>query len=116
MHPLKKEAPAGELSRTQSQRRAEDPVAPLGCATTRTEERLLAAVGRLRAAPVQFAAAADVPLGGVLWALPALLAEGWLRHSRKLFSLPAGFYPLETIFLVLAFMALVRVRSLEALR
>ena len=88
----------------------------MGCATTRTEERLLAALGVLRQAPVQFESAADVPLGGVLWALPALLAEGLLRHSRKLFTLPEGFYPLETIFLVLAFMALVRVRSLEALR
>jgi len=77
---------------------------------------LLAAVGLLRQAPVQFECAADVPLGGVLWALPALLAEGLLGHSRKRFELPAGFYPLETIFLVLAFMALVRVRSLEALR
>jgi hypothetical protein len=77
---------------------------------------LLAAVGLLRAAPVRFEAADDVPLGGVLWALPALLTEGLLRHSRKLFGLPEGFYPLETIFLVLAFMALVRVRSLEALR
>ena len=77
---------------------------------------MLAAVGLLREAPVQFAPAADVPLGGVLWALPALLAEGLLRHSRKLFAWPEGFYPLETIFLVLAFMALVRVRSLEALR
>lgn len=88
----------------------------MGCATTRSEERLLAAVGLLRQAPVQFEAAADVPLGGVLWGLPALLAEGLLRHSRKLFALPEGYYPLETIFLVLAFMALVRVRSLEALR
>ncbi|HEX7599289.1 MAG TPA: hypothetical protein VF518_13825, partial [Polyangia bacterium] len=77
---------------------------------------MLAAVGVLRQAPVEFESSADVPLGGVLWALPALLAEGLLRHSRKLFALPEGFYPLETIFLVLAFMALVRVRSLEALR
>ncbi len=76
----------------------------------------MAAVGVLREAPVQFAPAADVPLGGVLWALPGLLAEGLLRQSRPRFELPAGFYPLETIFLVLAFMALVRVRSLEALR
>ena len=77
---------------------------------------MLAAVGVLRQAPVEFEPAADVPLGGVLWALPALLTEGLLRHSRKLFTLPEGFYPLETIFLVLAFMALVRLRSLEALR
>lgn len=116
VRPLKKDAPFHALIRTQSQRRAQAQAAPLGCATTRTEERLLAAVGVLRQAPVEFEPAADVPLGGVLWALPALLAEGLLRHSRKLFGLPEGFYPLETIFLVLAFMALVRVRSLEALR
>ena len=101
---------------TQSARRVADQAAPLGCATTRTDERLLAAVGVLRQAPVEFDCAADVPLGGVLLALPALLTEGLLRHSRKLFQLPAGFYPLETIFLVVAFMALVRLRSLEALR
>jgi hypothetical protein len=88
----------------------------LGCATTRAEVRLLAAVGVLRQAPVEFEAATDVPLGGVQWALAALLAEGLLRHSRKLFALPEGFYPLETLFLVLVFMTLVRVRSLEALR
>lgn len=73
-------------------------------------------MGVLRQASGEFEPAADVSLGGVLWALPALRAEGLLRHSRKLFALPEGFYPLETIFLVLAFMALVRVRSLEALR
>ena len=112
----KKDPRSGLLIRTQSQRRAAAQGAPLGCATTRTEERLLAAVGVLRQAPVPFEPAADVPLGGVLWALPALLAEGLLRHSRKLFALPEGFYPLETFFLVLGFMALVRVRSLEALR
>jgi hypothetical protein len=91
-------------------------LAPLGCGTTRADERLLAAVGLLRAAPVGFACADDVPLGGVLWALPALLAAGLLRHSRRHFTLAEGFYPLETIFLVLAFMALARVRSIEALR
>lgn len=42
--------------------------------------------------------------------------EGLLRHARRLFRLPEGFYPLETIFLVLAFMALARLRSLEAVR
>lgn len=77
---------------------------------------MLAAVGLLRGAPVHFERADDVPLGGVLWALPALLSEGLLRHSRKHFSAPEGFYPLETIFLLLAFMALLRVRSIEGLR
>lgn len=39
-----------------------------------------------------------------------------MRHSRKRFHLPEGFYPLETLFLMLAFMALLRGRSVEALR
>ena len=93
-----------------------DAATALGCATTRLEERLLASVGQLQEAPLQFAAATDVPCAGVLCAVPALLLEGLLRHSRAHFTLPAGFYPLETIFLVLAFMALARLRSVEALR
>ncbi|MGH8018647.1 MAG: putative transposase [Opitutaceae bacterium] len=94
----------------------EDAAAALGCATTRLDERLLASVGVVKEAPLEFVAAGDVPGGGVLCALSALLLEGLLRHSRVHFALPAGFYPLETIFLVLAFMALARLRSVEALR
>ena len=93
-----------------------DAAAALGCATTRLEERLLASVGQLQEAPLEFVVATDVPCAGVLCAVPALLLEGLLRHSRAHFTLPAGFYPLETIFLVLAFMALARLRSVEALR
>jgi len=77
---------------------------------------LLASLGKLEVAPVCFEAVQDVPSGGVLCALPALLALGLLRHSQKNFSLPAGYYPLATIFLVIAFLALARVKSLERLR
>lgn len=93
-----------------------DQQAALGVATTRLEERLLASLGQLQAAPIRFEAVADVPKGGVLCALPALLVLGLLRHSQEKFSLPAGYYPLETIFLSVAFLALGRVQSLEALR
>lgn len=93
-----------------------DGEAALGVAATRLDERLLASLGLLQAAPIRFAAVQDVPGGGVLCALPALLALGLLRHSQKNFSLPPGYYPLETIFLVIAFLALARVKSLEALR
>jgi hypothetical protein len=51
-----------------------------------------------------------------LLALPALLACGLLRHAGKYFRLPAGFYGLKTIFLLLALMALARLKSIEALR
>lgn len=77
---------------------------------------MAAALGELESAPLEFEAADDVPMGGVLCALPALLAWGLLRHTRENFTLPKGFYPLESIFLVVAFLALARIRSLEALR
>ena len=88
----------------------------MGVAATRVEERLLASLGKLQAAPIRFEAVSDVAKGGVLCALPALLALGLLRHTLESFSLPAGYYPLETIFLAMAFLALARVPSLEALR
>ena len=76
----------------------------------------MASLGELQAAPIQFEGVQDVPKGGVLCALPALLVLGLLRHSQEHFRLPAGYYPLETIFLCIAFLALGRVASLEALR
>jgi hypothetical protein len=85
-------------------------------ATTRFDERLLASLGLLEAAPIRFEPVTDVPNGGVLCALPALLAFGLLEHTPKKFSLPAGFYPLPAIFLLIAFLALARVKSIEAAR
>jgi hypothetical protein len=79
-------------------------------------DRVAAAVGLLNGAPIEFERVADVPDGGVLLALPALLLYGLLDKSRKIFSMPEGFYPLESIFLLLALMALGRIPSLESLR
>jgi len=85
-------------------------------ATTRTEERVLASVGKLSEVTVRFERCDDVPMGGVLCALPALLAVGLLRRVREFFSLPKGYYPLESIFVALGLLALTGRRSLEALR
>jgi hypothetical protein len=79
-------------------------------------ERWLASLGMLGEFAPRFAASLDIPNGGVLLALPALLLSGLLRHAGKYFRLPAGFYGLKTIFLLLAFMALARLKSIEALR
>jgi Transposase protein len=88
----------------------------MGVATTRSLERVMAAMGLLREVPLKFEVADDVAQGGVLSALPALLAFGLLRHTRERFELPTGYYPLEIYFLVVSFLALARVGSLEALR
>ena len=76
----------------------------------------MASLGRLSAAPVVFENAVDLDKGGVLCAVPALLALGLLSHSKKHFDLPPGYYPMESILLCVAFLALARVQSMEALR
>src|SRR5208283_4496306 len=96
------EADCGPAASSKSQRVEADCAAPMGRGATATLER--------------FAAALDLANGGVLLALPALLVCGLLRHADKYFRLPKGFYGLASIFLLLAFMTLARLRSVEALR
>jgi hypothetical protein len=88
----------------------------MGNAATRSLERVAAAMGVLESAPVEFQATCDVAQGGVLVALPALFAAGLLRRTPEFYQLPNGFYGIESIFLLLALMALARIRSLEQLR
>lgn len=61
MCPRKKDLAVAVVASTQSQRRALDQTAALGCATTRLEERLMASVGVLAEAAPQFEPAPDVP-------------------------------------------------------
>ncbi len=80
------------------------------------EGRLAASIGELNAVPPQFTAALDVPNAGVLCALPALLAVGLLEGVERHLALPKGYYGLDTVLMLLAFMALARVKSIESLR
>jgi predicted nucleic acid-binding Zn-ribbon protein len=88
----------------------------MGNGATRSLERVAAAMGELESAPVEFQPTCDVAQGGVLLALPALLAAGLLRYTPEVYQLPKGFYGMESIFLLLGLMALARIRSLEQLR
>jgi len=63
-----------------------------------------------------FSPAQDVPGAGVLCALPALLANGLLRFIDKRFVQPPGYYPLPSLIMLFAFLALARVKSLERIR
>lgn len=109
-------APQRPAPTTKSERAEVDCAAPMGRGATATAERVLASQGLIDERAPQFAAAVDVPNGGVLLALPALLVSGLLHQVDKYLRLPAGFYGLQTILLLLAFMALARVRSIESLR
>jgi len=105
-----------EMPTSKSERSVADSQTAMGTACRRVVERVCAAVGVLDGAPTQFETSLDVPNGGVLWALPALLANGLLRHTEEFFSLPKGFYRLVQVFLLLAYMALARVKTMERLR
>jgi len=78
----------------------------MGNAATRSLERVAAAMGALESAPIEFQPACDVTRGGVLLALPTLLATGLLRYTEQMYQLPHGFYGIDSIFLLLALMAL----------
>ena len=101
---------------TKSARSATDSAAPMGMGATHELARVAASLGQMEAVTPVFHEALDVPNGGVLLALPALLAVGLLRHVRTDFQLPKGYYPLESLFVLLAFMALARIPSMEQVR
>lgn len=83
---------------------------------TNTLGRMATSIFKGDALAPHFTLCYDVPHGGVLLALPALLATGLLKYSEKYFSLPTGYYRLDSVFLLLSFMALARVKTVEKLR
>ena len=102
---------------TQSQRSREDAAAPRGVGATDESMRAMASLGKIASVPSDFSRPCESVIhGGVLLALPALLAAGLLRHAARFFTLPAGYYGLEHILILLGMLALCRVKSIEALR
>jgi hypothetical protein len=88
----------------------------LGTACTRGGERMLAALGAINGATTQFAHCRGVSYGGVLCALGALLSNGLLGPSKELLGKLSGYYTTAHILLLLAFMALCRIKTVEQLR
>lgn len=88
----------------------------MGMGATNEVARIAASLGKLNGVEIAFQTCADVPHGGVLLALPALLASGLLQHTEKHFRLPAGYYTIKNIFLLVAFLALARIKVIESLR
>jgi len=87
----------------------------MGVGATNTPLRVLAAFGEIEAAPSTFKPCESVASAGILMALPALLSCGLLRHCSRYFTLPSGYYDAVHIFLMLSFMTLCRVKSVENL-
>ena len=112
----KKDEERIEPGSNKSARNAIDAAAPLGMGATDVLGRIATSIFRCEASAPVFSSCKDVSNGGVLLALPALLAVGLLTQTEKYFQLVRGFYRLDSIFLLLAFMALVRLKTVEGLR
>jgi hypothetical protein len=100
----------------QSDRSMTDAAAEMGVACTRPVERVLAALGMLPGAPTRFENCRDVSFGGVLCALPALVANGLFEHLHKVFPKLGGYYTTLHVIILLAYMALCRIKTAEQLQ
>lgn len=110
--------PSTERATSKSSRDKVDAAAAegLGTACTRIDERVLAAIGECNGASTDFEACLDVPNAGVLCAVPALLANGLVQGADELLGQVKGYYTLFHVLLLLAFMALCRIKTVEQVR
>ena len=88
----------------------------MGVACTRPTERIMAALGLLPGgAATRFETCRDVSFGGVLCALPALAENGLFSHLESLPVL-SGYYMKLHVIVLLAYMALCRIKAVERLQ
>jgi len=88
----------------------------MGVACTRVQERVLASMGKLVGATVDFELCLDVPKAGVLCAIPVLLANGLFNGAERFLGRVSGYYTIFQVLLLLALMALCRIKTTEKLR
>lgn len=110
------ESATDDLATDKSTRNQRDASGEMGVACTRTGERLLTAVGVMSSASTRFEPCRDVTFGGVLCALPALASNGLFKHIDKCFKKLEGYYTTIHILILLAYMALCRIKTAEQLR
>jgi hypothetical protein len=116
--PAPEKAPVPQLptATDKSTRAVADAAAEMGTACTRPDERVLAAFGFLNGASTRFATCRDVSFGGVLCALPALAENGLFRHIHDCLAQLRGYYSTLHVIVLLAHMALCRIKAVEQLQ
>jgi hypothetical protein len=81
---------------------------------SRVEERLLSSFGLSKEAPVRFESCESLPFGGVLLLLPFLLESGLLSYRNHYSQRARGYYNFDNLFILIAFLNLCRIKSIEA--
>ncbi len=109
-------APQPPVVTDKSTRVALDAKAEMGTACTRPDERVLAAFGLLFGASTRFETCRDVAFGGALCALPALEANGLFQHVHDCLAKLRGYYSTLHVIVLLAHMALCRIKTVEQLQ
>jgi len=100
----------------RTERSQADSEARMGIATTREWERAGASLGAIEEALPVFGHDNNICNAGVLFILPALLSQGLLKGAEIYGSLKKGYYGLISTLLLLAFMALSRIKTPEQLK
>lgn len=88
----------------------------LGIGCTRVTERTLAAFHVIEKTPIRFEHCQSVENAGVLFLLPFLYAQGLFEYQRHYLPLTQGYYDLDFIILLIAFMYLCRIKNPEQLK
>jgi hypothetical protein len=101
----------------KSTRSRGDASAEIGMACTRPIDRVAAALGLLPGgAQTRFESCHDITFGGLLCALPVLVSNGLLRHVDACFTKLTGYYTTLQVLILLAYMALGRIKTVEQLQ
>lgn len=88
----------------------------LGIGCTRVTERTLAAFHKLEKTPIVFEHCQSVENAGVLFLLPFLYAQGLFQYKQHYLPLEKGYYDLDFIILLIAFMYLCRIKNPEQIK
>jgi len=99
------------LAVTKSERSILDDLQQMGKGCSNTTERVLSARTGT-SCELKFSDQIDLQHAGVLLSLPALLSQGLLKYKEN-FTLKKGYYPTSSIFLSLAILALLRIKTLS---
>ena len=105
------------IASSKSERSEKDSSAGMGIGCMRQEERVAAAMGLLpNGATATFESCLDVPMGGVLCGIPALISNGLLSHIGECFSKLTGYYTELHVLLLMGCMALGRIKTVDQLQ